>query len=495
MGGAPADAGILYAAHMWTRSNTAIRGWASFALLSVSVLGPALSTPSVPLGLTHRPTVQVGPASLAERAQRFTRVLASVTSKGTDAPAAPSARSRSDWPFSSGAVPGQCAGRYDSQARALVVHGLLPASADDALCAYVEFELRAAFGEPAAPWFSRGITYVLVGRCGGFSLAEIESRSRAGAPEEVQGLLLPRGRVAAAPAEARLARALLVEMGGDFKAAWSAAPGQDAGLNARVRQRWATSLVQAPADPRLSYPRSIAEGRIVQMSFNADDAGMVIARRALGRISDLGFAGVHFEVHVSVPPVGALAPGKSWTAEGDAAWIALARAAHQLGLSVVWELKFEPGAPSADPAAVADYGMRRGSAVEGLAWMAEQGSVDGLVLFQSSELLQPAAQGLAPALQAARRELRRQCLVDSRPFAGDRLAFADDEATLASASGEDFSEEFKGPLAVIQLKLGLGRNAAALNISFVGSWGDQSSDKSGLSRLSDDELRAVAAGR
>ncbi len=484
---------IEYAPFMWTSIVAApLCGLLAAGSGALSSAPEAPRAPGAVLQVEAR-------TSLEKRVERLGRVLASLTKAE---PGAPVSISVQRWPESPSGIlldePGRL-GSFDPASRTLIVQDQVAGSADDALFAYVEFELNAALGTPGADWLARGIAYGIVGSCGGFTLTEIESRSRLVEPPEILGGAIGRTRLAAAPSETRLARCLLTECGGDLATAWSMGTDGSEDLHARLRTRWEASLERLPADARLAYPRSLAEGAYIEWVVPEGPRDGEALAAALQRIASAGFAGVMIQIPVHVAAADDEAASPAVTAGADAVRVADALAAHRLGLSVLWAPQFS--APAADAAGataagIEAYGRRRGRAVEGLSWLAEQAQVDGLVLFASDELAQPPSASLSPELRAARRSLRRQSLVDSRPFAGDRLAFASDAATWSSASAEDLTADFRGPLAVIRLKLGQGHGAQAPRIKISGRWTVAAvDDPNDLSRLDDAALTALAESR
>lgn len=359
----------------------------------------------------------------------------------------------------------------------LQLERIVEASVDDALFAYAEAQLLRALGPPASPWFARGTACILTGRCGGFSLTEIESRTGDVTPAEVLRAVHPRTRLTAAPAETRLARSLLVELENDVSAAWSLRVEDDPELIKRLEASWTKSFERSPIEPRLAVPRSLNQGAIVEVETSAELFGTAALDADLERIAGLGFAGVQFDIHVPVPAP--LSPaerrelalelsgwGHAVTLEGDGAVVVTALKARALGLSVVLAPHFVTSASGSlgrkqihgSAERIQTYGDRRALAMEGVAWLAEQASADALILFDPEDL--PRADPNAwpphpPELVAAYDSTRRQSLVYSRPFAGDRLAFIRSRGGLKRALEADMTAGFGGPLAVVRLKLGL----------------------------------------
>ena len=381
-------------------------------------------------------------------------------------------------------------GWYAPKTHELIIQVELKASVDDGLLAMVETELRRGLGEPAAPWFARGVAFALIGSAGGVKLADIESRTEEVTPREViDGASRPGTTLA--PAEARFARCLMVELGAGVADAWKVVVPGDPELDARLDVAWARSLETSGISPLLEYPRSVRKGTYVVL----DGPVMGLAPEALGeeltRIAALGASGVELPVVVRMPK-DATPQARSVIEGGVAPLVDAALVARGLGLSVVLAPRFTPHLSAdlgPDPAAVEAYGQRRARAVESLSWMAEFAQADGIVLFDGTELCQPTESKLAPGLRTARRSLRRRSLVGSRPFAGDRLAFAETDAGLQGAREEDFSAEFRGALAVINLKVGLQNEVAPIGLRRVGPWSlAGQADSANLRGLSDEAL-------
>ena len=368
-------------------------------------------------------------------------------------------------------------GWYMADGHELAIRPDIPASIDDALMGLVQTELRRGLGEPAAPWFSRGVAYALLGSARGLDLTQVESRTEAVTPAEVvDGLGRPRTTLA--PAEARLARCIIVELGGSLPEAWGRAPVKMGALEDRFIAAWDQSLQASGVSPQLAYPRSVRRGKYVALDASLSGSGTKPfengLKKELRRVAELGVSGVEIPVEVRLPTEsgGPLGREGASVVGGSAPLIRTALFARELGLSVVLAPRFKPALEAAervDPSALEAYGLRRASAVETLSWVAEFALVDGLVLFDKDELCVSMGEGLEPDLRAARRAMRRRSLVGSRPFAGDRLAFAADEADLIAAQTEDFSSVFRGPLAVINLKVGVRNEIPGLGFQRVGS--------------------------
>jgi hypothetical protein len=446
------------------RKISALRSWAIVCVLACVAAGGWASASVRTPDKVH---------DLEVRAARLRGVVASVAKvqRAEGAGQAP-VRVRADGDGAPADGPPSRLGWFDAQSRQLVVEPGFPASVDDALFGMVNAELRAALGEPAEPWFARGLTYVLTGSCAGFTLAEIESRTQPVSLDEVLEESPARSRIALAPAEARMARSLLVASGLDVVGAWKQAVRGNAELKASLRSSWEASLGRSTVDAALAYPRSVRGGVYVKVEALTAPA----LERDFARLASLGFAGVEFSFTVNLEQA---------VQEVATKHVAASRLASEAGLSVIWSPRWEL---EEDP--LETLAVRRAHAVEGLSWIAEQGRVDGVVLFDSSDLRQPEGRVLAPESRITRR-LRRLSLESSRPFAGDRLAFANDAPTAASARDEDFSAEFVGALAVIQLKVGILDRMDRPAVRRAGAWG-AAAVPPGLSSLSDDELRAIA---
>ena len=391
-------------------------------------------------------------------------------------------------------------GWYAAEEHELVVQIDVKASVDQALFALVEAELRRGLGEPGAPWFARGVAYALIGSAGGLKLTEIEARTEEVTPLEVfNGAGRP--AMTLAPAEARLARCLMVELGVGISDAWKVeAPGA-AATAARLDAAWANSLEVSGISPLLEYPRSIQSGTYVAFGTQVAALAPEAWRSELTRIASLGARGVELPVVVNLPGAGAVGAGEeppiSMIEGGAGPIVRAALFAREHGLSVVLAPRFMPlltPEEQSSPAAVEAHGQRRQIAVEALSWLAEFALADGLVLFEGEELLQPAESDLGADLRAARTLLRRRSLVSSRPFAGDRLAWAPSDAGLMSARSEDFSADFRGALAVINLKVGLQGDDSRLGLTRVGPWraedatGDGGESPGSLRSLGDEAL-------
>lgn len=446
------------------RRNTAARWWLLlFALTGVLV---------APLAAAVQQTAEA-------RADRLLKVVASITGE-TAAPEPVKVRVR---PLRSAFPPaGPRLGWFDPDARELNVLGGVDASIDEALFSMVQAELRQALGVPASSWFERGIIHGLLGSCDGFGLNEIESRTEAVTPRSVLGPSWRRARISMAPAETRLARSLLVATEQGVRAAWQIPVTVESDLLSELEDAWDKSFERSPIEPRLGYPRSVEEG--VYVSMELASLPHLEFQKELERIQRLGFAGIR--LGVSVPVDASSRASDPVTMEGDSALLVAARLAASMGLSVVLAPRFLE-APSDDP-------VIRARAVEGLSWLAEQGRVDGVVLFEPGELRLPESRELDAAERASRRDFRRRVLTCTRPFVGDRLAFAETEEALSSAQSEDFRKELRGALAVVRLKVGLGSELESPRLRFAGSWGPDPADPSsdGLRDLSDERLQEIA---
>ncbi len=392
-------------------------------------------------------------------------------------------------------------GWYAPKGHELVIQLDVPASVDHGLLAMVEAELQRGLGAPAAPWFSRGVASALLGSAGGLKLTQIESRTQEVTPSDVfDGLGRP--SMTLAPAEARLARCLMVELGASVADAWGQVQPGASAPDERIEAAWQNSLEISGISPQLVYPRSVRSGKYVALGAPLVGLGTKELEVELRRISSLGACGIEIPVAMNLPTDATDAQGRQGASimGGAAPLVSTALFARGLGLSVVLNLRFTT-APSAaeweDPEAVKAYGLRRGIAVEALSWIAEFAQVDGIVLFGRADLCAPAEVDITPELRAARRSMRRESLVSSRPFAGDRLAFVRDEeeALWNSAQGEDFSAEFHGALAVINLKVGLGGEIPRLGYERAGLWSLPGAYESAgnLRDLADEALKARLA--
>ncbi|MFT7075191.1 MAG: hypothetical protein ACJA0P_001191 [Planctomycetota bacterium] len=436
-----------------------------------------LAAPSTPTGDEH--------ASLLGRARRISAAIEALKPAGEPASqqgagAAGSLHVHEASSLASrerdGAV--QRAGWYDGVHHRLVMLRGVPAGQDDALFAFAEAEFLRVLGAPGTEWFSRGMAHNLIGSCGGMALGELEKRAGAVTPDEVFGPGRGRTRLTLAPAEARLARAMVAEYGGSVTEAWGVQVERDAGLRERLRERWMARLVQASTEPDsmeswATVPRVLPPGAHVELAVRMGSLAQESVRSELERVARLGFAGVSLRLHVPVAPATALerryqatgwqAWGSHVSMEGDGAVLATAAIAKELGLSVTLAPRFLTGESAGlgrrqihgGAEQLRRYGDRRALAMEGAAWLAEQAGADALVALDGPDLpLPPSDPVLPPEVVAARANLRRQTLVYSSPFAGERIVFAGDQglALVALQSlGAGFSE---GALGHVHLRVG-----------------------------------------
>ncbi len=452
----------------------------------------------------------------------------------------------------------QRSGWYDVAEHRLVVLKGVPGSADDALFAWTQAELRQALGPCVTPWFGRGIAYAFTGRAAGWSLVEIEARAGEVTLDEVLDPMQGRTWVTLAPAQARLARCVLTEFESKVAAAWAVDLAADADLMARVRANWIESQTQSPVGQPTRAARPMGAGVIVEWSASAGVYSGTTARSELKRIADAGFYGVQFEVHVPVAPAGLAERnerplgqqgwGRNVTTEGDGALLACAAAARAVGLEVVLAPRFITSASSShgrlqihgSPERVRLYGDRRALAMEGVAWLGEQMGAAAIVMLDPGDL--PRAEGdtdrfYTPEFMAAQASTRRQSMVYSEPFTGERIAFVRGLGTVQSALADSTTvppgagdgsaalriglEAIEGTTASVDSlakRLGVvirefggrcfavravGRapvvalptNTNGPRVFFVGPWfrGRRGGDWQGLRDQSDEELQRVAA--
>lgn len=455
-------------------------------VISIARLGLAVLVGAALVGQLRAQEGQLSLAAFKQRASKLATVVGTVVHgpEGSGGKAEPDAAPLSIRPPSTEApLEGDRFGTYLPEMRKFVVDLRRPASVDDALFAMTYSKLVQGFGEPATPWFARGIAHALVASAGGLALSKIEGRTEEVTPEEI---LEGSGRpaVTLAPGEARLARCLMGELKIGIAEAWKVNVDEQPSLTEDLIAAWNRSLGISRISPILAYPRSVGAGKYVVLGDALLDAGLKAQASELRRIVGLGAHGVEIPMEVEL---------NGSTGGRARRLIETALLARTSGLSVVLAPRFTPPlapAMTAGPEAVEAYGQRRAEAVETLSWLAEFAKADGLVLFNDAELGDPENVEVSPEVQAARRSLRRQSLVGSRPFVGDRLAFASTESRLQSARSEGSSHGFSGALAVINLKVGLVDELPSLGFARVGTW-DLTEDTEGLRGRSDEALRKI----
>ncbi|QDV06277.1 hypothetical protein Poly30_17850 [Planctomycetes bacterium Poly30] len=374
----------------------------------------------------------------------------------------------------------QRAGWYDAAVHALVVKAGVPASEDDALFAFAEAELLSAFGPPGTPWLARGLVHELVRSSGGFTLEEIESRSGAVTFDEIVGPGRGRNRMVLAPAEARLARCLCEELGMGVAEAWGLAVAGNVDLDRSLRERWKASLQRFPIERRSPSMRLTKSGARVEVKATASELASPDFLRELDRIAALGFRGIALEVHVPVAPPGATERrhaldglggwGRDVTIQGDGLVLACALEARSRGLDVTLAPRFVTSASGGagrqqihgSSERLLLYGERRALAMEGMAWLAEQAEATGLVVLDSEDMpwIYPDAASVPdPEALAALENTRRQALVYSAPFAGERFVFTPAprvrDLALENLASPALRGLLQGPLAHVKLRVGL----------------------------------------